>query len=256
MNTGLHDSPEDRFDAFLDGTLEGDARREMQSLVTDDPALQREVELQTKINVALHRCCKAPDVERMLRKAGGSTPSGQRAGTLRRIGRMAAMILIGVTAALAVFWFAVPGGRRTNVPSYEVIGIEASYQQLVGDGFKPEWRCETDEEFASTYRTQLGQALVLGQLPADIQMLGLSYSPAFSYNTIALLARVEGQPVIVYADRVESVEGVSVRFSDPAVHVFQRRVGDLVLYEVTEQDRPSILGAMLIPEGEPGCNLQ
>lgn len=256
MNKGLHDSPEDRFDAFLDGALAGDARREMQDRIAADPALQREAELQAKIDVALQRCCTAPDAERLLRKAVISNPIGQGTGMLRRIGRMAAMILIGVTVVLGVFWFAVPSGRHTNVPAYEVLGIEASYRQLVGDGFTPEWRCETDEEFASTYRTRLGQALVLGQLSADIQMLGLSYSPAFSYNTIALLARVDGRPVIVFADRAESVEDGAARFSDPAVHVFQRRVGDLVLYEVTEQDRPSILGAMLIPEGEPGCNLQ
>jgi len=254
MNTGLHDNPKDRLDAFLDGTLGGDDRREMQARIAGDPALRREAELQTRIDASLRRCGKAPDVERLLRKGAGlSKPIRSRSGLLQRIGRMAAMILIGVTVVLAVVWFAVPSGRQTNVPAYEVLGLEGSYRQLVGAGFTPDWRCETDEEFAETYRSRLGQALILGQLPADVEALGLSYSPALSYNTIALLARVDGQPVVVFADLAQSAEGIAAAFSDPAVHVFQRSVGGLVLYEVTQKDQPAILGAMIVPEGLPGC---
>jgi hypothetical protein len=257
MNIGLPDNPENRLDAFLDGTLSGDGVREMKARIANEPELKREAELQAQIDASLRRCCKAPDVEVLLRKANGSMkPARSQPGLLYRIGRIAAMVVIGVTVVLAVMWFVDPGGRPGD-RTYEVLGLEDSYLQLVGDGLTPEWRCETDEEFAATYRSRLGQALVLGSLPPGVEALGLSYSPAFSFNTVALLARVDGQPVIVYADYAHAAGGVLPTLpAAPNVHVFERRIGDIVLYEVTPKDKPAILGAMVVPEDAAGCATQ
>lgn len=249
MISGMPDNPEDRLDAYLDGTLGPEARREVRARIADDPALQREVALQARIDESLRRCCRAPDADVLLRKAGHAAPPARSAhGLIRKIARMAAVIVVGVTAVLAVFWFVGPTGRPPGAQSYPLLGMEGSYQALIAAGFQPDWRCETDKEFADTYSYRLGQALVLGQLPAGAEALGLSYSPAFSYNTIALLARVDGEPVVVFADVAGSVDGSAMEFSAPGVNVFRRQIGGIVLFEVTPLDRPTLLDAIHIPE--------
>jgi hypothetical protein len=250
MNTTPQNNPQDMLDAYLDGVLDETQRQEFEARIEQDPALRHEVDKQRRIDAAMKRCCPVPDVDVLLNRAIETASRPVRShGLLFKIGRIAAMIAAGVLVVLAVQWAVGPGKPKPlGEGTYTVLGLETSYRQVVDEGFTPLWRCETDKEFAETYGYRLGQPLVLGALPAGIEALGLSYIPAISFDTIALLATVDSQRVIVFADHTRAVDNTQTELANPGLHLFQRRVGDLMLYELTPLDTPTVLDLLLIPD--------
>lgn len=242
-------SPEDLLDAYLDGTLDEQQRRDFEQRIQQDPLLRREVVIQGQMDASLRRCYPAPDVDALLDRVRDavSRPLWSH-GWPMKAGRIAAMVAVGVCVVLAVQWAMGPSTPAPYGGTYTVLGLEASYRQVVDEGFKPMWRCETDQEFAETFGYQLGQPLVLGSLPAGVEAIGLSYTPAISFDTIALLALVDGRRVIVFVDHSRAVDNTQPELTGPDLHLFQRRLGDLVLYEVSPLDTPKVLGFLNIPD--------
>lgn len=257
MNPQNFINPEDTLDAYLDGTLDEPQRAAFELHIEQDPRLKQQIETQKRIDASLRRCYPVPDVDALLDRARAETESSAvSANRLQRIGRMAAMIVVGVSLVLAVQWAMTPGKPAYQGGNYAVIGLEPAYQQLIADGFTPAWRCETDEEFAQTYGYQIGVPVVLTELPAGTEALGLSYIPAISFDTIALLATVDGQQVVVFGDHVRATSEDTPKLTDTSLNLFQRRIGDLVLYEITPLDTPRVLDHFLLidslPAQEPG----
>jgi len=246
MNLHNPMNPEDRLSAYSDDTLDEAQRAAFEQDLKMHPDLKHDVEAQKQIDTSLKRCCAAPDIDALLerarRKQGHATGHGDR---LRQIGRLAAMVVIGAAAVLAVKWVMTPSRPAYQGTSYVVLGLEPAYQQLVDDGFAPQWRCETDEEFAQTFGDRLGQPLVLDNLPTTVAALGLSYVPAVSSDTIALLATVNEQPVIVFVDHTRAVDGQPPSLIGSGLNLFERRIGDLVLYEVTHLESPALLSRFM-----------
>ena len=77
-------------------------------------------------------------------------------------------------------------------------------------------------------------------------MLGLSYSCTISPRTIYLLVQVDEKPVLVFADAKESDRAKIP--TDPALHFFKKTVGDVVLYEVSEFEKPRLLDSLYLAE--------
>jgi hypothetical protein len=102
--------------------------------------------------------------------------------------------------------------------------------------------CEDDQEFADTFRERQGVPLRLAVLPVGTEMAGLDYLPALTNTTTAMLARVDGQPVIVFVDRADRVANPPV---EPAVEsglrLFRTQLGELELYEITPMKKPGVM---------------
>lgn len=251
MNTHVPDNPDDRLDAYLDGALSGDDRRAFEARIAGDVGLGRDAVLQDRIDEALRRTYAAPDVEAILAGAERARHVHARRRWLIRATRIAAAVLLGAAAVLAVTWAINPGGGKQGPVAFQILGLGPAYQKVIDDGFEPDWVCETDQQFARTYGYRLGQPLVLGALPAGVRALGLSYSPAISADTIALLATVDGTHVVVFADHIHTVKHNPPAPPGQGLHVYQRRVGDMMLYEVSPLDTPRLLEAYrLYPGGD------
>lgn len=246
--------PYPQLDEYLDGLLSDPDRAAFETRMQADPQLQALVERQRHIDEALKRRFGPPPMSSALREVGQSNTSRQAVdgdGSVTPARRVVQTRGFGgqglkVAAVLAIFVFA--GWRLWNTygPEPELYpprpwqSLTQVYQESVEAGLKPDWVCKTDEEFAASFGKQLGQPLVLGQTPAGVDAVGLSYCNSISPRTLILLARVNDRPVLVLVDRADRDAGQTLP-PDSALKLFSRTVDQLVLYEITPLAEPNLL---------------
>ena len=122
-----------------------------------------------------------------------------------------------------------------------------AFQHVVDDGFRPSWVCEDDAEFQATFVKHYRQPLSFVDQD-ETALIGLTYANVFSGRTTGVLGTVDGMEVIVFVDHYSAVpENLE---SDGTLSMHRRRLGDLVLIEVSPSDVPVLLDAFFVPEGE------
>jgi hypothetical protein len=240
-----------KLDAYLDGALPPEQHEAMQREIEASPALRAEVELQGRIDESLRRSflpSKPPaGLLSILREAAGVQPAIEP--------RRRWMAIAGITTAATIVW-AVVGwqffGGRGKTPIYDPnTPLETIYATSVADGFKPKWVCDDPHEFASTFKQRQDQALLLAAMPAGIKMEGLHYLGGLSRYTTAMLARVDGKPVLVFVDRAREDSHPAEPSAKSRLHLFRKELGPLVLYELTPLDHPSVMDYLYLSDVPP-----
>jgi hypothetical protein len=190
-------------------------------------------------------------------KAVGAAPSTNHVQRIRRsfplIRGLAAAAVVAL-AALGV-WYAWP---RTGAPTpvspapSRSRPLDVVYRNEVASGFKIDWECKQNREFAGTYWWVLGQGLLLHtqDIPPNVAVLGLTWGRAITPKTVYLLARVDEKEVMVFADRLADDPGQTWP-AHSELHLFRETVGELVLYEVTPLEEPYLLKHFYQPEMDP-----
>ncbi|HEY4308361.1 MAG TPA: hypothetical protein VGN12_02815, partial [Pirellulales bacterium] len=227
---------------YLDGTLSESVRADFEGELGANPTLQGEVQLQQQIDQALGKLFLPPappaDLAERLRRASmvRTIPiANQRRRWTLAAAAAAAMIAWGILG----WQFFSPTNRP---PVYNPrLPLATIYKTSVDSGFKPTWVCEDDHVFASTFFERQGEGLLLAAMPAGSGMVGLAYCGGLSRYTTTMLARVDGQPVMVFVDRRENEEQVVPPAPDSGLHLFRKDLGDLVLYELTPFDAPRVM---------------
>lgn len=262
---------EQLLERYLDGMLDAAQRDAFEREVAGDPDLRAVVERQAQLDGSLHRVFDVPGFDAgrfsFVREASGNgrgdagSPESERdvaplpLRISHRVGwvKYAAIAAVVLISFALVAWFVRDRRAQTEYPEMAWRSVEMVYRIETLKGFKPLWKCETDEEFARTYEDALGTPVLLplAQVPAGTEMAGLSYSNTFSPKTVLFFGRVRGTPVIVFADRLEKDPGVAVS-AESGLRVYRRQVQDLVLYEVSPLDRAYFLDSFR-SEAEPGA---
>ena len=246
---------------YLDGELAGAALKDFERCMREDATLRREVEVQSQIAWSLQRNFNAPTVSRasvlalVARSAApvGKTAAGVvvRRGGMSLLGRLsvAAALLAGVGGMWMTWQYLKPESMAQKPFNPQAPRTAAEYYAArVTLGFEPDWVCANDQEFAQTFRDHIGQALVLKPASDDTKMLGLAYTRIFSPMTIAMLAKVDGQPVVVLIDRLSS-DNHDVAYPGCAgLNVFRREIGSLVAYEISPRPEAHMLDLLTQPE--------
>ena len=80
-------------------------------------------------------------------------------------------------------------------------------------------------------------------------MLGLSYAGGLSRDTTAMLCRVDGQPVMVFVDRLANDLPLAWANDKSGVHVHRVVRDGLVFYEVTPYESDRVID-YLVPEDQ------
>lgn len=225
MNTQL--------EAYIDGVLNTADRAAFEARLKSDPALRAEVELQTSIDASLSRLFKPCEVA-----APAAAPAPFR---VRRWIPFAAAAAIALAAAL---WWMQPAAPPAQTPLARrqptAPNLRGQYQFQVRTGFTPMAVCTTPDAFQEWVQQNYGQPLRPTATPDNIQLVGWSYSDLISDYTGILLARVDGQPVIVAMDKSE-LQTKPIPEGEGPEHIFQKTVNGLTLYEVTPLAEPRIL---------------
>ena len=239
-------------DEYLDGLMDQEARQAFEVTISQEPHLRAEVACQRMVDESLMRQFTPPSCEALLaRIRDGQLPTvgALRSRTYRLLGRqgLAAAALIALTVVGGWHIWGLFQGDGPVYPTRPLLTLAQVQQDIRDNSFDPDWVCKTDHEFAQTFRRRLGQNLLLGQVPGNFQGVGLSYYNSITPLTVVNLVRFDGHEVLVFIDRADRDRGHSLP-ADSDLHLFSRRVDDLILYELTPLDRPRVLEHFYRPE--------
>lgn len=280
----LTDHWNSQLQAFLDGLLSSEQLCSFNERLMQDPELKAALDQHRVIDQSLRRVMVDPSPARAqavrqyiqaaaLAAGTGATSNGlagktalagtngvlnpaadnlklvQSAAALRTSGSLRRRLAIAAMIIAALFigwsgWNYFKGDSSNNLP---LLTVDQYHQLVVAKNWHPYWKCENNEQFASAFRKRLGQPLLLGALPANIEAHGLDYANTLSKKTMALLAHVDDQGVIVLIDRHDSSKHPP-QLTDPSLHIYQRTVGKLDLYEVSPLTEPKLLDLFYDPD--------
>jgi hypothetical protein len=173
-------------DAYLDQLLSNEARLAFESGLERDADLRHKVQVQQIVDEALRRLFAPPAVDRVLANAhsalavesgaeGGGDRSARRPSKARSILGIAAVIVLGSIGAYRLWSYFNPSVHDGRYFRTNQLAMDTIYHNKLADGFRPDWKCESDEEFIRTFKHQLFQPLVLMTAPPGVDMVGLGY---------------------------------------------------------------------------------
>ncbi|GMV96689.1 MAG: hypothetical protein HRF43_10375 [Phycisphaerae bacterium] len=247
-------------EAYLAGRLTGPELTAFERRLAGEPALRAELEAQRRIDAALRGAFAAPELSGVLARAQVAVAAGRTPASVGRVpfGRRPLVHRLLIEAGVAAVIGLLIGGGYLFWQSRQGDGPRrpALVEQSLGDfyaaraqvDFAPDWECPPDR-FYRTFDYRLGQPLLMASAPG-VTMKGLAYSNTLSPHTVNVLAKVDGQGVIVYADLAETARPARV-CENSGLRLFQRRLGPLILYELTPLDAPRVLDLLYIPSGPP-----
>jgi hypothetical protein len=227
-----------------------------QRKIESDEPLRDEADLQQDIDQSLRRLFTPPSADRVtagiaeVRQSKSHklpAPAKRDRGAVPRRLAAAAAIAVGLFGGWLI-WNAV--GPKGSGGYGEWRNFETVYANAVDNDMKPEWTCDTEPEFADSIRSHFGQAAVIPfELPDGMAALGLAYCNSISRRTVYLLAEVNDEPIIVFIDRVEADPGQTMDESSN-LNLFNRRLGLLVLYELSPLEKPTLLQLFYDPDAD------
>ncbi len=254
-------------DLYLDDLLDGAARAEFEALLARQPQLADEVRLQRRIDGELRAGLgEAPPATR---GAALRADSGVPLGSARTVITSQAFRAFDdaqsspARATVLTRWrpyllaaalvLAALGAWQYGPFQPEVKYIEPAelYARLKAGGFKPEFECKDDAEFAGAVRKRLGSALALGARDGT-QLVGWAYGNTYTGrligpDTLVLMARLDGKhDVVVLMDKASSDRRL-MSPPDPSLMMFRRVLGPFVLYEITPLGQPRLLENFRVP---------
>jgi hypothetical protein len=212
-------------------------------------ALALEREAHATIDASLARLFAEPPATLPLTPITPLTPVSppQQNLSLRWLALIGGGLAAGIAAIVAISIFTQgPGSPSANPDFRPRLAAEFIWDTSVSMGFRPEWRCENDEEFAIAVRDRLGAAMVIPIATTGIELVGWGYSDRYggvilSDDTMVLLARVEGEEVILLVDRAGNELTTNARGSSLKLNVFEQTLGPLMLVEVTPRSAPGLI---------------
>lgn len=270
---GRPDEFRTQLERYLDGQLDAGTRAAFEAAMARDAELAAEVREQMELDAALRRrfmppaantvrlpsAAEAPyDARQVDVSAVGDEVPGRRASIPRwqlyvRRFAVAACLLLVVGFGWSLWRDLGPRPRPASRRSTGKYGdlawmrFEGWYRMAVKEGFEPDVVCTTEPQFKEFTRKQLGQPLLLANVPSSVAALGWSYANCLSPDTATLLVRVDRRPVMVFMDKLSNDKSMQI---DPGtgLRAFRRVVDAVVLYEVTPLAQPRVLDLFVNPD--------
>lgn len=236
-------------DAYLDEQLDAVASEEFAGRVASSPELMKAIELQERIDECINRMYDPPpppDVLSLIlsnESDAVSDSENEKVAPHRAATPTWRVALYAIAACIA--WIAVAGQffmqPEVRVVAYKERPLAEVYHTCVIEGFEPYWVCEDDLLFAATFERRQGVRLNLADMPEGTEMVGLAYLAGLSRDSTSLLARVDGEPVLVVVDKPERDWGPETgAFSDGRINVHKTEKLGLVFYEITPFEAPRV----------------
>jgi hypothetical protein len=252
---------------YLDGQMSAEMRARFEDLIARDPSLREQIAQQRAIDDSLKRTFAVTGgaeaiLAKLMTTTAPHTGNGRahhepqttdnKPPTRRLISprlAIAATIVFLICGPFAIY-FAWDSYREATAPTIvvnpkKVQPLDTLYQQEVRDGFNCDWQCKSQSEFGAYFASTFGEPLVMKDPPKEVAPVGLKYAGGITPNTISYMAKVNDQPVMVFADKAAADQ--EQKLSDATLHIFKRTIGPLVLYEVTPLSEPKLLDLFYKP---------
>lgn len=257
-----HNGRESSLDAFLDGTLPESDRAAWLIRLREDEGLRMQVSRQEAIDAALRRAFVPDDAaaERCIRPVRDQVAMGHggtatedsatltltpqvapttKPSALRSVLAIAAVLGLCALAGWQIKEFIAPTAKPFVYEIQKWRSMDRIYADELAGGFKPDWVCTSDAEFAKATQREIGQGIVLAQVPG-LSALGWSYANTLSTNTLYLLATADDTRILVFMQPTGSGREPIVE-PESKLHLHQRTVGQSILYEVSPLPEPRVL---------------
>ncbi|MBC8104975.1 MAG: hypothetical protein H7Z14_00160 [Anaerolineae bacterium] len=268
------DGPES-IDAYCDDQMSSEKRSRFEEQLAREPALRDAVARQRQIDQSLQRMfmpvigaglgadavlaklkpphaaeVPAPSNGKVIHHSQHATHNVQPRKFVRTPLAIAAALVFLVCGPFAI-WNAWDAFYQPSKVAYEpkpVRPLDVAYRAEVESGFNCDWACKSQNEFGAYFAAGFGQPLQMKDPPADVASIGLKYTGGITPNTISYMARVQGQPVMVFADKLDADAAAGQTLANPkGLHIYKRTIGPLVLYEVSPLDKPMLLDLFYTP---------
>jgi len=205
----------DEFDAmidlYLDGQLADEQREEFERRLEQDEGLRAQVEMQRRIDGVLRE-----------RYTPASVDFGGRGRPHMRVWAIAAVLVLAVSAGVYAAFF-MPQRAPFDQPS-------DVYRRLIASGFEPMQVCTDDGAFRSWMERKFDESIVIPDDLAGVELLGWHYKRVLTPRTGVLLAKVDGEEVIVLVERRSAARRLG---DQDGLHVYRRDLGGVAMYEVS-----------------------
>lgn len=243
---------------YFDGSLSSDEKRDFEARLRSDAPLQDVVRQQQAINSALRRLVALPVMPpAMIAEPQESVPvaGADVAGVIARSPSQTWLRRFAIAAVVCAGLFGVWSTWNQLKPiddGREVVQltVEEYYRQQVAAGMKPYYVCDPKtDEFAREFKSHFGQGLLMNDEVPGFKCAGVARCNSLSPNTLAVLTWMNDTPVIVLIDRKQCNSPAPL---SPAsgLHLYQRDIGSLVLYEVSPIDHPQVLALFKNPDDQ------
>lgn len=253
--------PMDPLDLYLDGTLEGPELAAFERRIVAEPSLRRIVDQHRRIELGLKKQFKVPSISVSLPAVAPApipfpaAPSRKTASFKFPIApRFLLYAAIVAVVGIVGWWQMSP--RSISVKSIQLSAGQV-YANLTSKGFKPEFVCTTDEAFNDTMKKRFGQGLLIASAP-NIELIGWAYSEGYqgavvSKKELILMAKVDGKETVVFMDNSKNDSWFGIKEdAPPGMNVFKRRVGGIVMYELTASPTPVLSDRAYDPDKTTG----
>lgn len=233
--------------AYLDGALSPTDAARFESVIERNPKLRELIESQHDIEASLKRSFNPPrqapqipseparesiSIAEHKADAVAEKPRRKSRGFLKGLA-MAAMLAI---VAYGAYW----GWENQSIFTGKGIRMARFYEQSKASDFKEDWKCDSEQQFQTTFWYRLGSAVAIaGRLPSDVEVHGIKYGHTLSDQSVHLTATVDGKGIVVFVDKKENDRKDDV--SGAGLHAFRKETDHLVLVEVSPFDKPRLL---------------
>ena len=243
-------------DAYLDGRLGGPERTAFEARLGEDPALAAGLDAQRHIDGSLRRMFIVPPFTGLPFDGHPTPAQAARPEPVHAPRAAAAVAGVAISAALGdgarrwttktLLFGALVSGVVLTAVSWLAYNALADRRQSFNEVYRdlaavPAQPAGT-AGFESACRHSLGHQVAVTQPPAGVEVLGVGEAKVLSPKTVVLRARVDGQNVLLFADRAANDDGrAAARHDGCSLHLFRRQVGGVVFYELTPFDEPRLL---------------
>jgi hypothetical protein len=253
--------PRQSIDAYCDDQMPADMRARFEEQIVHEPALRDAIARQREIDQSLKRMftpALGAGADAILAQltpqhaaSNGKVHYAQQPVSRRKFVRMplaiAAALVFLLCGPFAIWntWETFHQPKSIGDPK-PVRPLDVAYREEVKNGFNCDWECKSQSEFGAYFAAGFSQPLVMKDPPAEIVPVGLKYTGGITPNTLTYMAKVQGQPVMVFTDKIESDSGQTLA-NPKGLHIYKRTIGPLVLYEVSPLDHSTLLDLFYTP---------
>jgi hypothetical protein len=227
---------DDRVERYLDGLMSEQELAGFEAETAGDAAVQGQIAAHRRMVAVLGALAAAPAGNDPL---PAPLPMSVRP-RMRWLRVATAAAVVALPAAAAIWYFAMQPGTSTARPltseQYQQRHRDlmvAEYKSQVASGFKPAEVCNTDEQFVKWTAEKFSHGLKPVHAAPEPVLAGWSHATIFSAYSGLLLASVDGKPVLVVMDTAPPERMVPKDGAAGDLHIFQRRVNDVWMVEVT-----------------------